>query len=449
MIEGIMKGLFQWLYGLFLDLITYCANSLLGVMSTDLSFFEESVPIVPSLYKVFVAVGWGLLIGNCVFQCMKAMFAGMGFETDSPAILLLRTFLFGFLLIFSKSICEIGLSIGKNVIDLLGIPSEIRLNLPDESYFSGDASWLLVILIGFLLGFQLIKLFFEIAERYVLVGVLTLLCPVGLAMGGSKSTKDICAGYLRVFASMIVLMVTNVLFLKLILSALSNMPSGAMVLPWCLLVVGLAKTARKADNLLTRIGMNSASTGDPLGRGRGMMMATMAARTIISTAGRNSGGAYGKGTASSGGNARPTGGGSRTSATANHTAQTANTVSDRGSSVNSTAYTAGGSASSSNTASSSATGSQTFHASTSSRFGGGSYTTIDPSRSSGTGSGAAGSGTKVNTDRFGIQKNGAVTPVPSKTSGKGSAQGGASQIQRKALSQTTEDVFSAHQRCIP
>lgn len=277
----------QWIYGLFLDLMSYCANALLGVMSTDLSFFESSVPIVPGLYKVFVAIGWGLLIGNCAFQAMKAMFAGFGFETESPAILLLRTFLFGTLLVFSKDICDIGLSIGKNVINLLGIPSSITLTMPNESFFTGmGASWLLVIIIGFILGFQLIKLFFEIAERYVIVAVLTLLCPVGLAMGGSKSTKDICVGFMRTYASMIVMMVMNVLFLKLILSALATMPTGALVLPWCLLVVGIAKTARKADQLISKIGLSPAITGDPLGTGRGLMLAAMAARTIISTAGK-------------------------------------------------------------------------------------------------------------------------------------------------------------------
>lgn len=288
----------QWIYGLFLDLMSYCANALLGVMSTDLSFFEDSVPIVVDLYAIFVAVGWGLLIGNCAFQCMKAMFAGFGFETESPVILLLRTGLFGVLLVFSKNICEIGLSIGKNVIDLLGIPSNITLTMPNDSMFSGlGASWLLVIIIGFILGFQLIKLFFEIAERYVVVAVLTLLCPVGLAMGGSKSTKDICVGFIRTYASMIVMMVMNVLFLKLILSALATMPSGALVLPWCLLVVGIAKTARKADQLISKIGMNPAVTGDPIGAGRGIMVAAMAARTIMSVAGKGGGAKVGSGKA--------------------------------------------------------------------------------------------------------------------------------------------------------
>lgn len=299
----------QWIYGLFLDIMSYCANALLGIMSTDLAFFETSVPIVPDLYKIFVAIGWGLLIGNCAFQCMKAMFAGLGFETESPAILLMRTFLFGFLLIFSGDICEIGLSIGKRVIDLLGIPSSVTLTLPNDSMFSGvGSSWLLVIIIGFILGFQLIKLFFEIAERYVVVAVLTLLCPVGLAMGGSKSTKDICSGFIRMYASMIVMMVMNVLFLKLILSALATMPSGALVLPWCLLVVGIAKTARKADNMISRIGLNPAITGDPLGAGRGFITMAMAARTIMAFTGRGGGSRSGGGAKAPSGGRPPSGG---------------------------------------------------------------------------------------------------------------------------------------------
>ena len=385
MMEGILKGLLLWLYGLFIDLITYCANALLGVMSTDLSFFEQSVPIVPTLYKVFVAIGWALLIGNCVFQAMKAMFAGLGFETDAPAVLLIRTFIYGVLLVFSGSICEIGLSVGKRVIDILEIPSQIELSLPDESFFSGDASWLLVIIVGFILGFQLIKLFFEIAERYVLVGVLTLLCPVGLAMGGSKSTKDICAGYIRTYASMIVLTVSNVLFLKLILSALSNMPSGNLVLPWCLLVVGIAKTARKADNLLSRIGMNPAATGDPLGHGRGLMIAAMAARTIMSTAGRSG--------ASRGGKVSSFGAKSSSNTAYSKTG---------GSSANNS-YS-GGSQNVGSNASMSWGGGKTTNNS-SSRFGSGvgnNASSSDKSYNSATGSRG------VNTDRFAVQKQSAV-----------------------------------------
>ena len=285
MINLILKDLVLWLFGLFLDLMNYCADALLGLMNTDLSYFESNVPIILKLYGVFVAIGWGFLIGNCAFQCLKAMFAGLGFETESPAILLVRTFLFGFLLIMSKQVCEIGLSIGKTLMELIGLPEKASITFPDDSMFPDlTSSWLLIVIIGVLIGAQLIKLFFEIGERYVVVAILTLFSPIAFAMGGSRSTKDICSGFIRTYASMILLLVSNVLFLKLIYSALSSMPDGVMILPWTVLIVGIARVARKADNLLSKIGLNPSFTGDPLGNGMGKAVAFMAARSILSSA---------------------------------------------------------------------------------------------------------------------------------------------------------------------
>ena len=285
MINLILKDLVLWLFGLFLDLMNYCADALLGLMNTDLSYFESNVPIIVKLYGVFVAIGWGFLIGNCAFQCLKAMFAGLGFETESPAILLVRTLLFGFILIMSKQVCEIGLSIGKTLMELIGLPEKASITFPDDSMFPDlTSSWLLIVIIGVLIGAQLIKLFFEIGERYVVVAILTLFSPIAFAMGGSRSTKDICSGFIRTYASMILLLVSNVLFLKLIYSALSSMPDGIMILPWTVLIVGIARVARKADNLLAKIGLNPSFTGDPLGNGMGKAVAFMAARSILSSA---------------------------------------------------------------------------------------------------------------------------------------------------------------------
>lgn len=285
MINLILKDLVLWLFGLFLDLMNYCADALLGLMNTDLSYFESNVPIVVKLYGVFVAIGWGFLIGNCAFQCLKAMFAGLGFETESPAILLVRTFLFGFLLIMSKQVCEIGMSVGKTLMELIGLPEKASITFPDDSMFPDlTSSWLLIVIIGVLIGTQLIKLFFEIGERYVVVAILTLFSPIAFAMGGSRSTKDICSGFIRTYASMILLLVSNVLFLKLIYSALSSMPDGVMILPWTVLIVGIARVARKADNLLAKIGLNPSFTGDPLGNGMGKAVAFMATRSILSSA---------------------------------------------------------------------------------------------------------------------------------------------------------------------
>lgn len=419
---------------MFLDLISYVANALLGILGTDLSFFEKSVPVVKDLYGIMIAVGWGLLIGNCVFQAMKSMFSGLGFEGESPIVLLCRTGIFGFLLIFARQVCTIGLNIGKQVISLIGIPDKVTITMPDEGYFAGVGSaWILVIIIGFILGFQLIKLFLEIGERYAIVAVLTLMAPVGLAMGGSKSTKDICAGYIRTYVSMILMMVTNVLFLKLILSGLATMPSGILVLPWCVLLVGLVRVARKVDNLISKIGLSPAITGDSLGRGAGGMIAMMAARTIISSAARGKGGA--RAGNSKAGNTR--GGGTQVN-NGGTASQTHNNVggTNVGGASNQTGGVNSSAQQSSKTASSTGTNantqsSQSAQSSQSNRFGGSnSAAQAQSSQSVRTGSSAYGASTsnggasssrassnvhfaagttKVNTNRFGAAAKPAVT----------------------------------------
>ena len=52
----------------------------------------------------------------------------------------------------------------------------------------------------------------------------------------------------------------------MLLSVLSFYPSGVDVLPWMVLVLTIVKVAKKIDGIITRIGLNPAITGDPLGR---------------------------------------------------------------------------------------------------------------------------------------------------------------------------------------
>lgn len=358
---------------------------------------------------------------------------------------------------------NIGLSLGKNVMDLIGIPSSVTITTPDDSAFSGlGASWLLVIIIGFILGIQLFKLFFEVAERYVVVAVLTLLCPVGLSMGGSKSTKDICVGYIRTYASMVVMMVLNVLFLKLILSALSTMPTGTLVLPWCLLVVGIAKIARKADNLVSKIGLNPAITGDPLGHGRGMMVAMMAARTIMNSASRagkaKTSGGTGAGTSKAYTNNRNMSGGTNVGGPNVHNTGGASSSAEQSNS-SASANTSSSAQNSQNTQNSQATRfgapntTANSKAASSTRFG---SVNQNSAKSSGSVSGdvvhfSSGGNTQVNTNRFGSQpasgtagvhstpKSGAVHPAnaPGTNRGKNTAPKGSTATGKQAARGTS------------
>lgn len=104
--------------------------------------------------------------------------------------------------------------------------------LVDDSLFGTlTASWLLVILCNVIIIVNVLKLLLEIAERYLILSMLTVAAPLAFAMGGSKSTTEIFTGWCRMLGSMCLLMVTHIIFFKLLLSALSAVPSGLDAFP--------------------------------------------------------------------------------------------------------------------------------------------------------------------------------------------------------------------------
>ncbi len=165
------------------------------------------------------------------------------------------------------------------------MPDAVNITFADEASFGGlTGSWLLVVICGIIVMFQTFKLIMEMAERYFILAVLTITSPLAFGMGGSRNTSDIFNGWCRMFGSMCLLMATNVMFVKMLLSVLSYYPSGLDVLPWMVLVITIVKVAKKADSILARIGLNPAMTGDPLGRGFPGAMTMMVVRSLLSNA---------------------------------------------------------------------------------------------------------------------------------------------------------------------
>lgn len=285
MLELLFQGFIEWIYGLILECWEYFASVLFDLMSLDFAYLREHIPIIDTIRQIMLGVGWALLIGNLVFQATRGMAAGLGFDAEDPKLLFTRTFAFSFLLVASPQICELGLNMTSTVIELLQMPDAVDITFADEASFGGlTGSWLLVVICGIIVMFQTFKLIMEMAERYFILAVLTITSPLAFGMGGSRNTSDIFNGWCRMFGSMCLLMATNVMFVKMLLSVLSYYPSGLDVLPWMVLVITIVKVAKKADSILARIGLNPAMTGDPLGRGFPGAMTMMVVRSMVSNA---------------------------------------------------------------------------------------------------------------------------------------------------------------------
>ena len=308
MLELIFRGFFEWIYSLIVDMWGFIAGGLLDIMGLDFAYLQSHIPIMDDMAQVLLAAGWALLLGNLVFQALKSMAAGLGFEGEDPRLLFARTFVFAFLLLASPQICRIGLDLTSNIMELLSIPDATNVSLLDESIFGTlTASWVMAIICSVIVMFKVLKLVIEIAERYVILAMLTLTAPLAFAMGGSKNTAGIFTGWCRMFGSMCLLMVTNLVCFKMLFSVVSTVPSGFDVIPWMVLIFAIVKVAHKSDEVITRIGLNPARTG---GGGRTLLgtVVNTAVRTVTSQATKSVMGRLGFGSGASASGTRSGGG---------------------------------------------------------------------------------------------------------------------------------------------
>ena len=206
-----------------LDLIT---TSVLGALGCDMTVFLRYFPAAETMYNIFVGLAIGLILLNWVWQLFKNYGAVAGIEAEDPVKLSLRSVLFILLAYFSDDIVSIVLKIG-------GTPYRWIMNseLPPLNFAnfnsviltivgvcaSGTVSLISLILV-LILAWNYIKLLFEAAERYVLLGVLVYTSPVAFAMGASQSTSNIFKSWCRMFGGQVFLLIMNAWCLRLFTS---------------------------------------------------------------------------------------------------------------------------------------------------------------------------------------------------------------------------------------
>lgn len=87
---------------------------------------------------------------------------------------------------------------------------------------------LIVLILTLILAWNYIKLLFEAAERYVLLGVLVYTAPVAFAMGASQSTANIFKSWCRMFGGQIFLLLMNAWCLRLFLTMVGTFISNPL-----------------------------------------------------------------------------------------------------------------------------------------------------------------------------------------------------------------------------
>ena len=223
---GILDSIVEWIAEQVMNGLDLISTSVLGALGCDMGTFLRYFPAAENMYKIFVATAMGLVLLKWVWQLFKNFGAPLGTEVEDPLKLTLRSAVFILLVYFADEIVDLILKIG-------GTPYKWILNseLPPLN-FENFNSVLLAILgvccngavtviglvILLILAWNYIKLLFEAAERYVLLGVLVFTAPVAFAMGASKATGNIFAAWCRMLGGQVFLLIMNAWCLRVFTS---------------------------------------------------------------------------------------------------------------------------------------------------------------------------------------------------------------------------------------
>lgn len=227
---GILDGVVEWISEQVMNLLDLITTSVLGALGCDMNTFLRYFPAAESMYQVFVALAIGLVLLNWVWQIFKNFGLVAGLEAEDPVKLSIRSVLFIGLIFFSDQITDLVLSIG-------GTPYSWILDSNLPALVFGDFNSVLLTILGvcangsvalialilvLILAWNYIKLLFEAAERYILLGVIVYTAPVAFATGASQSTSNIFRAWCRMFAGQIFLLIMNAWCLRLFTSMVGS-----------------------------------------------------------------------------------------------------------------------------------------------------------------------------------------------------------------------------------
>lgn len=284
MLEFLIKGL----YSIVGKALTLFMGLLLQTFDITLDRFLEVFPVAEGLLGVLIGVGWSISISLMLLLVARNMVIPPTERSEHPIAVAVRLIPVAFLLANTRAIIKVVFDLGNKVYGKImdydyvpgaaasidttflgdlqsGIENGIRASV--SSLLPTDPAFILIALILLLfLSWQLIKLFLEIAERYVTLCVGAYLSPIAFSTFVSKETSGIFTSFCSFMAGQMVLMWLNVWSLKMIAEGFKSF--GNSSIPFFLhylILLSFIILAQKLDNLLAKLGFKNILGGPGAG----------------------------------------------------------------------------------------------------------------------------------------------------------------------------------------
>lgn len=308
---------------IFTQIINAVADAVQMLLNTLIKLFNEGIGLEGETtlysfytlfdfckvaYEVFLWAGFFILFTICTFQLFKSFFGPLS-EAESPVALIAKTVLFTGLVGFSDQIVQFAINIGTVPYEILNNPLLIHTgttsiipkisDITSSGVFAAGATSAvsggavlemgpLLLLIGVIYFIMLIKEFFklllEVVERYVILGLLSVVAPLCIACGASKATNQVFKSFIKMLISQIIVMCFSIFFLKGFTSGFTQffanvasavvlgtsgtdtfrghyVATGANIFVQALMLLAWLKLGQKIDAHMGQLGLNVAQAG--------------------------------------------------------------------------------------------------------------------------------------------------------------------------------------------
>ena len=199
---GILDGIVEWIAEQVMNILDLITTSVLAALGCSMDTFLRYFPAAETMYQIFLALAIGLILLNWVWQLFKNYFMGTGIDVD----LLLNIAGTPYSWILTEDLPPLEFAKFNSVITvILGV-------------CANGAVAIVALILVLILAWNYIKLLFEAAERYILLGVLVYTAPVAFSTGASQATGNIFKSWCRMLGGQFFLLLMNAWCLRLFTS---------------------------------------------------------------------------------------------------------------------------------------------------------------------------------------------------------------------------------------
>jgi len=323
MLDFIWESLLAWLQTIILSCLDLINLDMLYAFSPQMITMEKYFPWLTETWDIIQESAFAMIVFLCIFKMFQNSFLVFTKNYEHPGILIIRSvfafavitalpssvkYLFDFADIAYWEVMQRGFSnnlsadagsdeitivgdnmftsicgsIGSSIISVASDFGERDLTAEDVadlamaavapvSMADNLAAALVSLVLTIAIAWNYFKLVLEIAERYIVLGIMYYTMPLAAVPLVSRETSAITKSWLRMLVSELMILVLNVWFVAAFRMAMrTSGPTTAVTihgqsvhggLLWSFIAIAFLKTAQRIDSYIATLGLTTAQLG--------------------------------------------------------------------------------------------------------------------------------------------------------------------------------------------